>query len=52
MYDLGRQVNQRIRKWKEELKNHLYTPVGTVSFEYCIAEKALTAAEAEAEKSM
>ena len=47
MYDLGRQVNQRIRKWKEELKNHLYTPVGTVSFEYCIAEKALTAAEAE-----
>ena len=35
MYDLGRQIGQRFRMWKEELKNHLYTPVGTVECEYC-----------------
>ena len=35
MYDLGRQASQRFRMWKDELKNHLYTPVGTVSFVYC-----------------
>ena len=36
MYDLGRQIFQRFRMWKEELKNHLYTPVGTVDFSYCV----------------
>ena len=35
MYDLGRQAAQRFRMWKDELKNHLYTPVGTVSFSFC-----------------
>ena len=35
MYDLGRQAGQRFRMWKEELQNHLYTPVGTVQFAYC-----------------
>ena len=36
MYDLGRQISQRFQMWKEELKNHLYTPAGTVSFRYCV----------------
>ena len=35
MYDLGRQIRQRFEMWKDELKNHLYTPVGTVSFQFC-----------------
>ena len=36
MYELGRQISQRFQMWKEELKNHLYTPAGTVSFRYCV----------------
>ncbi len=47
MYDLGRQAGQRFRLWKEELKNHLYTPVGTVSFAYCTTLGHPTPIEAE-----
>ena len=32
MNRLPRQNSQRLRAWRQELKNHLYTPVGTVDF--------------------
>ena len=47
MYDLGRQISQRFRMWKEELKNHLYTPVGTVDFSFFTTTEHPDAAEAE-----
>ncbi len=47
MYDLGRQVIQRYRMWKEELKNHICTPVGTASFTYCVTLDHPTPEEAE-----
>ncbi len=47
MYDLGRQISQRFRMWKEELKNHLYTAVGTVTFDYCVTLDRLAPEEAE-----
>ncbi len=47
MYDLGRQTAQRFRMWKEELKNHVYTPVGTAAFAYCVTLDHLTPDEAE-----
>ncbi len=33
MNRLPRQMRQRIQAWRQEMKNHLYTPVGTVDFE-------------------
>ncbi len=48
MYDLGRQIAQRFRMWKEELKRHLYTPVGTVNFTFFSSPETLTFAEAAA----
>nr|MBR4281545.1 alpha-mannosidase [Clostridia bacterium] len=33
MNRLPRQDRQRIQAWRQELKNHLYTPVGEVAFE-------------------
>ena len=48
MYDLGRQIYQRFRMWKEELKNHLYTPVGAVEFSFCATMGHPTPEEAEA----
>lgn len=47
MYDLGRQISKRFQMWKEELKNHLYTPAGTVSFRYCVTLGHPSPAEAE-----
>ena len=47
MYDLGRQIRQRFEMWKDELKNHLYTPVGTVSFQFCTTQGHPTPQEAE-----
>ncbi len=47
MYDLGRQISQRFRMWKEELKKHLYTPVAGVSFVYCTTLDHPTPEEAE-----
>ena len=32
MNRLPRQNSQRLRAWRQEMKNHLYTPVGTVDF--------------------
>ena len=32
MKRLPRQNSQRLRAWRQEMKNHLYTPVGTVEF--------------------
>lgn len=47
MYDLGRQIDQRIRLWKEELKKHICTPVGKVRFDYFASVDRLTPKEAE-----
>ena len=47
MYDLGRQIRQRFLMWKDELKNHLYTPVGTVHFQFCTTLGHPTPDEAE-----
>ena len=47
MYDLGRQAKQRFQMWKEELKNHLFTPVQQVSFHCFPADGVLSAAEAD-----
>ncbi len=33
MKNLPRQNRQRLQAWRQELKNHLYTPIGTVCFE-------------------
>jgi len=33
MKHMPRQNRQRLQAWRQELKNHLYTPVGTVGFE-------------------
>ena len=33
MKRLPRQDRQRLEAWRQEMKNHLYTPVGTVDFE-------------------
>ena len=33
MKRLPRQNRQRLEAWRKEMKNHLYTPVGTVEFE-------------------
>ena len=32
MNRLPRQNRQRLEAWRQEMKNHLYTPVGTVNF--------------------
>ena len=32
MKRLPRQNSQRLRAWRQEMKNHLYTSVGTVAF--------------------
>lgn len=48
MYDLGRQIAQRFSLWKEELKRHLYTPVGTVDFTFFSSPDTLTPGEAAA----
>ena len=32
MNRLPRQNRQRLQAWRQEMKNHLYTPVGTVDF--------------------
>ena len=32
MNRLPRQKRQRLEAWRKEMKNHLYTPVGTVAF--------------------
>ena len=47
MYDLGRQLRQRFQMWKDELKNHLYTAVGTVDFQFCATLGHPTPEEAE-----
>lgn len=48
MYDLGRQAAQRFGMWKEELKNHISTPVGMVYFTFCTTLGHPSPAEAEA----
>lgn len=48
MNRLPRQNRQRIQAWREELKNHLYTPVGTVDFAGFTTFDRLTPEEASA----
>ena len=47
MYDLGRQIGQRFRMWKNELPNHLYDLAAKVDFSYFTTCSRLTPAEAE-----
>ena len=47
MYDLGRQISQRFKMWKNELPNHLYDPAGNVEFSYFTTFSRLTPDEAE-----
>ena len=47
MYDLGRQIGQRFRMWKNELPNHLYDQAANVDFSFFTTFSRLTPAEAE-----
>lgn len=46
MKRLPRQQCQRLEAWRKEMKNHLYTPVGTVDFEGFTVFERLTPQEA------
>ena len=46
MKRLPRQNCQRLEAWRKEMKNHLYTPVGTVEFEGFVTFDRLTPEEA------
>ena len=46
MIDLGRQFQQRIRAWQEELDRQVFTPVGEVAFEGFVSTEILRPAEA------
>ena len=48
MKRLPRQDAQRIHAWRQEMKNHLYTPIGTVDFEGFTIVDRLTPQQAEA----
>ena len=48
MKRLPRQDAQRIHAWRQEMKNHLYTPIGTVDFEGFTTFDRLTPQQAEA----
>ena len=48
MNRLPRQNRQRIQAWRQELKNHLYTPVGPVDFVGLTTFDRLTPAQAAA----
>ncbi len=48
MNRLPRQNRQRIQAWRQELKNHLYTPVGTVDFSGLTTFDRLTPEQAAA----
>ena len=47
MYDLGRQIAQRFRMWKNELPQHIFTPVATVDFSYGVTMDRLSHENAE-----
>ena len=49
MYDLGRQIAQRFRMWKEELNHHLYDECGAVSFSGFTTMNRLSPDDAEKE---
>ena len=49
MYDLGRQIAQRFRMWKEELNHHLYDECGAVSFSGFTTMDRLSPDDAEKE---
>ena len=48
MNRLPRQNRQRLQAWRQEMKNHLYTPVGAVEFAGFTTFDRLTPARAEA----
>lgn len=41
MIDLGRQLENRLRAWREELPNHLYHPVADLAFEGFVTRQRL-----------
>lgn len=46
MIDLGRQLENRLRAWREELPNHLYHPVADLAFEGFVTRQRLPLREA------
>ena len=46
MNRLPRQNRQRLQAWRQEMKNHLYTPVGTVEFDGFTTRDRLTPEQA------
>lgn len=48
MNRLSRQNRQRIQAWRQEMKNHLYTPIGTVDFSGLTTFDRLTPEQAAA----
>ena len=46
MTDRGRQFQQRVKAWQEELERQRYTPVGQVEFEGFVSREILSPAEA------